>query len=74
MNEVENCLKKCLDIAEQAQYTLYSSIAQRELEILEKHKEIISTNLESNKRLSPEEQQKRIQIYFKDALKLFEKD
>ncbi|MHA2364636.1 MAG: WD40 domain-containing protein [Candidatus Hodarchaeales archaeon] len=74
LDEVEEWIEKCLDVAEKANLQRYLNIAQKERTIYLEHKKRIMSLIETEKALSPEEQEHLFQQYIKEALKSLEKE
>ncbi|MHA2297565.1 MAG: eIF2A-related protein [Candidatus Hodarchaeales archaeon] len=67
-DEMEKWLNKCSLIAKENNLVIYRDRARKELEALSFHKERVSTILDTEKPATPEEQERMLQEYIKEAL------
>jgi WD40 repeat protein len=72
--EMEDWLKKCLQIAEENELEIYQDIVRTEKEEFLYHKERMSSILEAEKPVTPEEQIQLLQEYIKTALSSLERE
>lgn len=74
LDEANVWLKRCVTIAEAQQLTDFIVLAQKEERNIDKRRAQISTLLESDKPLSPLEQERLFQQYLQEALNTMKKD
>ncbi|MFX1546684.1 MAG: hypothetical protein ACFFCU_10830 [Promethearchaeota archaeon] len=73
-DKVEEWLNKCLRTAEENNLVIYRDQALKELDTLAIHKQQVSAILESEKPLSPEEQERMLHAYIREALESLKRE
>ena len=74
LKEVEVWLERCVDIAEKAGLLHYLNKAQKVKEIFQQYNRKIASLLETEKLLSPQEQEQQLLVYIKEALAVMDEE
>lgn len=74
LEEAENWVEKCFDLAEQEQLLFYLKLANKEFNRYKQYKQRLTSMVDKETIVSPEKQLEVIQDYLKDALVIIKKE